>query len=80
MCVCVCVFLQALRSSQSSTKPVYVSVGHRINLDTAVKLTHTCCLYRVPEPIRQVHIFDVTTASINQNDKNKNHTKALFGR
>ncbi|XP_051562650.1 endonuclease V-like isoform X3 [Myxocyprinus asiaticus] len=44
---------KALRSSQRSTKPVYVSVGHRISLDTAVKLTHTCCLYRVPEPIRQ---------------------------
>uniref|UniRef100_A0A673JIA9 Endonuclease V n=1 Tax=Sinocyclocheilus rhinocerous TaxID=307959 RepID=A0A673JIA9_9TELE len=47
---------QALRSSQSSIKPVYVSVGHRISLDTAVRLTHTCCLYRVPEPIRQ-YIF-----------------------
>ncbi|KAK7144580.1 hypothetical protein R3I94_010869 [Phoxinus phoxinus] len=47
---------KALRSSQSSTKPVYVSVGHRITLDTAVKLTHTCCLYRVPEPIRQADI------------------------
>ncbi|XP_052456731.1 endonuclease V isoform X5 [Carassius gibelio] len=44
---------KALRSSQSSIKPVYVSVGHRITLDTAVRLTHTCCLYRVPEPIRQ---------------------------
>ncbi|XP_026100890.1 endonuclease V isoform X2 [Carassius auratus] len=47
---------KALRSSQSSIKPVYVSVGHRITLDTAVRLTHTCCLYRVPEPIRQADI------------------------
>ncbi|XP_016136712.1 endonuclease V isoform X2 [Sinocyclocheilus grahami] len=47
---------QALRSSQSSIKPVYVSVGHRITLETAVRLTHTCCLYRVPEPIRQADI------------------------
>ncbi|XP_066522554.1 endonuclease V-like [Hoplias malabaricus] len=44
---------QALRSSDSSTKPIYVSVGHRISLDTAVRLTHSCCRYRVPEPIRQ---------------------------
>lgn len=44
---------KALRSSDSSTKPVYVSVGHRISLDTAVRLTHSCCRYRVPEPIRQ---------------------------
>ncbi|XP_028830714.1 endonuclease V-like isoform X5 [Denticeps clupeoides] len=45
---------KALRSSDSSSKPVYVSVGHRISLDTAVRLTHACCRHRVPEPIRQV--------------------------
>ncbi|XP_029361554.1 endonuclease V isoform X2 [Echeneis naucrates] len=44
---------KALRSSDSSSKPVYVSVGHKISLDTAVRLTHSCCRYRVPEPIRQ---------------------------
>ncbi|XP_028830710.1 endonuclease V-like isoform X1 [Denticeps clupeoides] len=44
---------KALRSSDSSSKPVYVSVGHRISLDTAVRLTHACCRHRVPEPIRQ---------------------------
>ncbi|KAG9350392.1 hypothetical protein JZ751_026751 [Albula glossodonta] len=44
---------EALRSSDSSTKPIYVSVGHRISLDTAVRLTHACCRFRVPEPIRQ---------------------------
>ncbi|KAG9277427.1 endonuclease V isoform X1 [Astyanax mexicanus] len=47
---------QALRSSGSSTKPVYVSVGHRISLATAVRLTLSCCRYRVPEPIRQADI------------------------
>ncbi|XP_013767373.1 endonuclease V [Pundamilia nyererei] len=44
---------KALRSSDKSSKPVYVSVGHKISLDTAVRLTHACCRYRVPEPIRQ---------------------------
>lgn len=44
---------KALRSSEKSSKPVYVSVGHKISLDTAVRLTHSCCRYRVPEPIRQ---------------------------
>ncbi|KAB5584655.1 hypothetical protein PHYPO_G00110000 [Pangasianodon hypophthalmus] len=47
---------QALRSSDRSTKPVYVSVGHRISLDTAVRLTHSCCRYRVPEPTRQADL------------------------
>ncbi|XP_029706162.1 endonuclease V isoform X2 [Takifugu rubripes] len=45
---------KALRSSDSSSKPVYVSVGHKISVDTAVRLTHSCCRYRIPEPIRQV--------------------------
>ncbi|KAA8594493.1 hypothetical protein FQN60_011628, partial [Etheostoma spectabile] len=45
---------KALRSSDKSSKPVYVSVGHKISVDTAVRLTHSCCRYRVPEPIRQV--------------------------
>ncbi|XP_028311361.1 endonuclease V-like [Gouania willdenowi] len=44
---------KALRSSDESKKPIYVSVGHMISLDTAVRLTHSCCRYRVPEPIRQ---------------------------
>ncbi|XP_048871391.1 endonuclease V-like isoform X2 [Brienomyrus brachyistius] len=43
---------KALRSSDKSTKPVYVSVGHRISLDTAARLTSACSRYRVPEPIR----------------------------
>ncbi|XP_024914301.1 endonuclease V isoform X2 [Cynoglossus semilaevis] len=45
---------KALRSSDKSFKPVYVSVGHRISLDAAVRLTLSCCRYRVPEPIRQL--------------------------
>ncbi|XP_054636355.1 endonuclease V-like isoform X2 [Dunckerocampus dactyliophorus] len=45
---------KALRSSDKSSKPVYVSVGHKISLDTAVRLTHSCCRFRVPEPIRQM--------------------------
>ncbi|CAL9700878.1 unnamed protein product [Knipowitschia caucasica] len=47
---------KALRSWDKSSKPVYVSIGHKISLDTAVKLTHSCCRYRVPEPIRQADI------------------------
>ncbi|XP_067914483.1 endonuclease V-like isoform X3 [Heterodontus francisci] len=43
----------ALKSCEKSTKPIYVSVGHRISLDTATRLTLSCCRYRVPEPIRQ---------------------------
>lgn len=38
----------------SSLKPIYVSVGHRISLDSAVMIVKMTCKYRVPEPIRQV--------------------------
>uniref|UniRef100_A0A8C8S1L5 Endonuclease V n=1 Tax=Pelusios castaneus TaxID=367368 RepID=A0A8C8S1L5_9SAUR len=44
----------ALRSYSRSTKPIYISVGHRICLESAVRLVQSCCRYRVPEPIRQV--------------------------
>ncbi|XP_038598002.1 endonuclease V isoform X2 [Tachyglossus aculeatus] len=46
----------ALKSHERSTNPVYVSVGHKTSLDTAVRLTQACCRYRVPEPIRQADI------------------------
>nr|XP_056704637.1 endonuclease V [Euleptes europaea] len=46
----------ALRSYAKSTKPVYISVGHKTSLQSAVSLVHSCCRYRVPEPIRQADI------------------------
>ncbi|XP_054831310.1 endonuclease V isoform X1 [Eublepharis macularius] len=46
----------ALRSYAKSTKPVYISVGHKMSLQSAVRLVHSCCKYRVPEPIRQADI------------------------
>ncbi|XP_049996345.1 endonuclease V isoform X2 [Alexandromys fortis] len=47
---------KALKSHDRSTKPLYVSVGHRISLEVAVRLTHHCCRFRIPEPIRQADI------------------------
>ncbi|XP_075296915.1 endonuclease V isoform X4 [Opisthocomus hoazin] len=45
-----------LRSSRNSYRPLYVSVGHRVCLETAVRLVRSCCRYRIPEPIRQADI------------------------
>ncbi|XP_062362149.1 endonuclease V isoform X2 [Cinclus cinclus] len=45
-----------LRSYNNSSKPLYVSVGHRVSLGTAVRLVRACCRFRVPEPIRQADI------------------------
>ncbi|NXN44180.1 ENDOV Endonuclease, partial [Rhinoptilus africanus] len=39
--------------NNNSSKPLYISVGHRVCLETAVRLVKSCCRYRIPEPIRQ---------------------------
>jgi len=42
----------ALRT-KSSTRVIYVSVGHRVSLESAIRLTLGCCTkYRLPEPTR----------------------------
>ncbi|KAM9222167.1 endonuclease V [Leptosomus discolor] len=45
-----------LRSHNNTSRPLYVSVGHRVCLETAVRLVRSCCRYRIPEPIRQADI------------------------
>jgi len=42
----------ALKTTQDAKNPVYVSVGHKINLETARKIVLKCCKHRVPEPLR----------------------------
>jgi endonuclease V len=45
----------ALAPSPGSHKPIYVSVGHRMSLRSAVAVVAACCRpHRTPEPIRQV--------------------------
>ncbi|KAL6556522.1 hypothetical protein OROGR_005810 [Orobanche gracilis] len=46
----------AMRSTEGSMKPIFISVGHRISLAIAVKIVKLSCRYRVPEPIRQADI------------------------
>ncbi|XP_057516459.1 uncharacterized protein LOC130797741 isoform X2 [Amaranthus tricolor] len=46
----------AMRSAIGALKPIYISIGHRISLATAMKIVNTTCKYRVPEPIRQADI------------------------
>jgi deoxyribonuclease V len=39
-------------------KPVYVSVGHKVSLETAVNIVKHCTLnQRIPEPTRKAHII-----------------------
>jgi deoxyribonuclease V len=44
--------------TKSGVKPLFVSVGHRIDLDSAVRWVLACGHgYRLPEPTRQAHLF-----------------------
>lgn len=46
----------ALRT-KLNTKPVYVSIGHMIDLSTAINWIMNCCRgYRLPEPSRLAHL------------------------
>jgi deoxyribonuclease V len=43
--------------TRKNVQPVYVSVGHKISLETAIRLVVDCLSrYRLPEPTRQAHI------------------------
>jgi len=44
--------IQALKTAKDTKNPMYISIGHKISLDTAKKVVLKCCKYRVPEPIR----------------------------
>ncbi|KAJ6822246.1 putative endonuclease V isoform X1 [Iris pallida] len=46
----------AMCSTTGSSKPIYISIGHRISLNSSCKIVKMCCKFRVPEPIRQADI------------------------
>jgi len=45
----------AVVRTKDNTTPIYVSVGHRISLKTAIDLVLKTSKYRVPEPTRLAH-------------------------
>jgi deoxyribonuclease V len=46
----------ALRT-KAGVKPVYVSIGHKISLESAIHwVMRCCCGYRLPEPTRLAHL------------------------
>jgi len=46
----------AVLRSKSGTKPIYISIGHKIDLATAIERVIGCCRgYRLPEPARLAH-------------------------
>jgi len=46
----------AVLRTRAGVKPLYVSIGHRVSLATAIRFTLACCTrYRLPETTRQAH-------------------------
>lgn len=46
----------AVVRTRKAVKPLFVSVGHRINLQDSIRMVLKCCRsYRLPEPIRLAH-------------------------
>ena len=43
--------------TRDGTTPIFVSIGHRVSLQNAIRLALACCAgYRIPEPTRQSDI------------------------
>jgi len=43
--------------TRAGVKPIFVSIGHKIDLPSAAKVLLACCTkYRIPEPTRQADI------------------------
>jgi deoxyribonuclease V len=45
----------AVVTTQQGAKPIYVSIGHMVSLETAVKIVKHCAKSRIPEPTLQAH-------------------------
>jgi len=44
------------RCSEETVKGINVSIGHKISLETAIKVLRLCSFYRAPEPIRHADL------------------------
>ena len=42
-------------TTKPGAKPIYVSIGHMVSLETAVKILKHCSRGRIPEPLLQAH-------------------------
>ena len=44
--------------TKPGTKPIYVSIGHRVSLRRAIEIVRNCTrTYRIPEPVRRAHML-----------------------
>jgi len=47
----------AVLRTRKGVKPIFVSIGHKVDLPAAIKWALACCVnYRIPEPLRLAHL------------------------
>jgi len=62
--------------TKRSVKPLYVSIGHRIDLDSAISLVLNCCRgFRLPQPTRLAHFAAGGSSELNVRPYNKHRIK-----
>ncbi|KAF9089709.1 hypothetical protein BGX23_006502 [Mortierella sp. AD031] len=44
------------KAAEGAQNPIFVSIGHKVSLETSVALVRACSRFRVPEPIRQADL------------------------
>jgi deoxyribonuclease V len=50
-------FIGEVLRTKPNTNPVYISIGHKVDLETAAGWVLKCCRgYRLPEPLRLAHL------------------------
>ena len=45
----------AIVTTKQGSKPIYVSIGHMVSLQTAIDIVKHCAKSRIPEPLLQAH-------------------------
>lgn len=50
------IYGSALKSTDSATNPIYVSIGYGCSLETAIEIVNKVSFYKIPEPIRNSDI------------------------
>ncbi len=52
----------AALSTREGTRPIYVSIGHRVSLQTSIKIVlHFTAKHKIPAPLRRAHLLSQKT-------------------
>ena len=57
-------------ATKQDAKPIFVSIGHMVSLETAIRIVKHCCKNRIPEPLLQAH-KNATKERIKLTEENK---------